>query len=67
MGEVGQPARDSGRSDQVAGENEQRQRQQAEEVEAFKQRHADIGQREVDHDGHTYDPKTDHQKDGYTD
>jgi hypothetical protein len=31
--EFGQPPRDAGRSDQIAGQDEQRQRQQAEEVQ----------------------------------
>ena len=50
IGEIRQPLGDAGRLDEVAGQDEQRQRQQAEEVQALVQRNADIGEGEVDDD-----------------
>jgi hypothetical protein len=63
VSEVGQSARDARRRDQVPGQDEQRQRKQAEEVQPFEQGDADIGQGEINHDRHTHNPEADHQKD----
>jgi hypothetical protein len=48
MREIGKPPSDACRGNQVTSQDEQRQRQQAEEVQSFKQGDTDIGQREID-------------------
>ena len=63
IGEIRQPLGDAGIVDQVAGEDEERQREQPEEVEALVERHADIGEGEVDDDADADHPQADDQED----
>jgi hypothetical protein len=65
VGEVGEPLGDAGRLDEIAGHDEERQRQQAEEVQPFVERHADVGEGEVDDQADADHPEADDQEDRY--
>jgi len=63
VGEVGHPPGNAGGIDQVAGQDEQRQCQQAEEAETFEQGDPDVGQGEVDNKTAADNPESDDQED----
>ena len=67
VGEVHQPLGDAGLVDEVAGQDEERQRQQAEEVEALVKCHADVGEGEVDHQADAHHPEPDDEEDRHPD